>query len=110
MAEAARREAEEEAGVIGVMHDTSVGTYRDSKAMRQGYEVPCTVFVYPLQVLQHCLSWKEKPQRRQRWCSLAEAAERAGAPDLCRLLTGLAQNDGDALRSVVTRSGAPETP
>ena len=100
LAESARREAEEEAGVIGTLHDRSIGTYTYSKLMPKGYAVPCAVFVYPLQVRQHSLTWPEKAQRKLRWCSLAEAADVVDDRELGRLLAGLAAVGGGPLHDL----------
>ena len=100
-AEAARHEAEEEAGVIGALHEIPIGSYRYTKKMRQGYSVNCTVFVYPLLVLQQSLSWPEQPERTLHWSKLAEAAAMVEQRDLARLLAEVSNDDGALLRAVM---------
>lgn len=104
LAEAARREAAEEAGVIGAVDERSIGSYSYGKNMRQGYMVQCTVFVYPLLVLQHKVTWREKSERTLRWCSLSEAAKLADDQGLGNLLADIARSGGDALRAAVVRA------
>jgi 8-oxo-dGTP pyrophosphatase MutT (NUDIX family) len=105
LAEAARREAEEEAGVVGALHATSIGTYSYTKQMPEGYRVRCSVFVYPMLVLHHRLAWPEKSQRAMRWCRLADAARLVEDRGLARLLAGLAGRDGAALHAAMDAIG-----
>ncbi len=95
--EAARREAKQEAGVVGTVADTTIGTYRYAKRMRQGYQVQCQVFVYPLLVMQHLVKWKEKPMRRLEWLDLDTAAARADDAELADLFARVANDKGAAL-------------
>jgi len=97
LADAAAREAAEEAGVIGPVRPDPVGEYLYDKR-KHGYEVRCHVFVYPLLVREHRLTWPEQGQRQLRWAMLAEAAGLVDDRDLADLLTTLAGNDGAPLR------------
>ena len=72
--DAAAREAEEEAGVIGSISADPLGHFDYQKRMPKGYEVRCSVLVYPLHVIEHRLEWKERGDRQMRWCTLSEAA------------------------------------
>ena len=71
--EAAAREAEEEAGVTGVIEKTAVGHYNYMKLLRDGGELPCRVEVFPLKVTDESPDWDEMDARERRWCSVAEA-------------------------------------
>lgn len=104
MPEAAAREAEEEAGVLGEVHPNPIGTYRYSKRMMQGYRVACEVYVYPLAVTQHRTDWPEKTERALRWAGLPEASGLVGDLGLVRLLNELAETGGAALHAL---GGAP---
>jgi 8-oxo-dGTP pyrophosphatase MutT (NUDIX family) len=95
--EMAAREALEEAGVSGPVRPDPVGTYTYKKTMRLGYDIRCRVFVYPLLVRQHAVSWQEQEERSVRWCSLAEAATLVDDADLARILSDLAEQDGAPL-------------
>jgi 8-oxo-dGTP pyrophosphatase MutT (NUDIX family) len=100
MPEAAAREAEEEAGVLGDIHSEPLGTYRFSKRMGAGYEIDCEVYVYPLAVTLHCMDWREKDQRTVRWTDLPEAYGLVADKGLVRLLRDLADTEGAALRAL----------
>lgn len=100
LAEAARREAAEEAGVTGDLHEVPLGSFTYAKTMPEGYRVRCEVFVFPLRVRTHSLDWPERGQRAMRWTSLAEAAHLVEDRGLERLLADLAGADADSLRCV----------
>jgi 8-oxo-dGTP pyrophosphatase MutT (NUDIX family) len=97
LSEAARREAREEAGVDGEIADQMVGRYRYTKQMRDGYDLPCMVSLYPLHVTTQQPEWKEKGERQVRWMSPSEAAANADDPDLSDLLARLAEHAPDDL-------------
>lgn len=107
LAESAAREAYEEAGVLGPVQLEPVGTYIYDKEM-DGYAVPCHVFVYPLMVQQHALTWQEQGKRKLRWMPLAEAAELVDDDGLAELLLGFAADDGAALRACEAALSHPE--
>lgn len=106
MPEAAAREAEEEAGVLGEIHSDPLGTYRFSKRMGAGYEIDCEVYVYPLAVTLHRTDWREKDQRDLRWTDLPEAPHLVADKGLMRLLRNLAETGGMALRARQAESGS----
>jgi 8-oxo-dGTP pyrophosphatase MutT (NUDIX family) len=97
LADAAAREAAEEAGVIGPVRPDPLGEYMYDKRMH-GYDVRCHVFVYPLLVQEHRLAWPERRQRKLRWVGLADAAAMVDDRDLADLITALADTDGASLR------------
>jgi 8-oxo-dGTP pyrophosphatase MutT (NUDIX family) len=90
LAEAAAKEAEEEAGVLGALGDDAVGAYAYEKLTDRGYPAPCEVLVFPLNATFQLLDWKERGQRSIRWLPIAEAADIAADRPLARLLTELA--------------------
>lgn len=74
-AQAAEIEADEEAGVKGVMSVIPLGTFDYVKVIgSQGITV--TASVYPLEVEKVKSSWKERKQRKRKWLSIESAAER----------------------------------
>ncbi len=81
-AKAAAREAYEEAGIIGDVANTPVGTFCYDKLFeRTGELASCTVEVFPLRVTQQLDVWPEAGQRRTQWTradALAEAIEDRG--------------------------------
>jgi len=89
-AEAAAREAREEAGIIGPVGAQSLGAYDYVKEMRAGYRASCRVIVFPLLATTQLLDWKERRDRKLLWVPLAEAARRVDEPGLRRLLRSVA--------------------
>jgi len=88
-AEAAAREAYEEAGVRGTVVAQPLGTFAYAKR-RNGHET-LLVTVYRLDVSLQVRRWREHRQRKQRWLPAAAAAD-------CVAWTGLA----DIIRSLET--------
>ena len=83
---AAAQEAEEEAGVLGVVCPTPLGSYRYRKRRGSGASLMADVEVYPLSVSEELAEWKEQGERERRWFSLAEAAGAVEEPDLSYLI------------------------
>ena len=83
---AAAVEAEEEAGVRGVVCPTPLGSYRYRKRKGSGASLMLDVDVFPLAVSQELSEWKEQGQRERRWFNLAEAASVVEEPDLADLI------------------------
>jgi phosphohistidine phosphatase len=67
--DAARREAEEEAGLRGVVGRKPLGRYRHVKGSG-----PCLVDVYPMRVTNVLEEWMEDNRRRRRWMRARDAA------------------------------------
>jgi 8-oxo-dGTP pyrophosphatase MutT (NUDIX family) len=67
--DAAIREAEEEAGLLGILARKRLGRYRHVKAIRQ-----CRVDVYLMRVTDELEHWLEKKLRRRRWMRVPDAA------------------------------------
>jgi 8-oxo-dGTP pyrophosphatase MutT (NUDIX family) len=85
-AEAAAREAFEEAGVLGEVGEAPLGTYSYLKAFKGDLWFRCEVQVFPLEVRQARERWPEAAQRTRRWFTPAEAAEAVNEPELQRLI------------------------
>jgi 8-oxo-dGTP pyrophosphatase MutT (NUDIX family) len=85
-AEAAAREAYEEAGVRGTIGARSIGMYGYMKWLKPGRSMPCVVRIYPLEVHELVKSFPEIGQRKVKWLSPEKAAERVQEPDLARLI------------------------
>ncbi len=83
---AAALEAEEEAGVCGLVCPTPLGSYRYRKRRRNGASLMIDVEVFPLAVNQELDAWKEQAERERRWFTLAEAAGAVEEPDLRDLI------------------------
>ena len=85
-AEAAAREALEEAGVIGIIAKTDVGSYTYFKSLDGGDNVLCSVRVFPLEVKSGLKSFKEAGQRILEWFSVEDAADAVKEPELAALI------------------------
>lgn len=67
--DSAAKEAFEEAGLIGIIHPRSIGSYRYTKreALRE-------VRVYLMDITREFHEWPEQHRRERRWLSVTEAA------------------------------------
>lgn len=83
---AAALEAEEEAGVRGLVCPVPLGSYRYRKKRQNGAWLMFDVDVFPLAVSSELVAWKEQPERERRWFSLAEAADAVDESDLSDLI------------------------
>ncbi|MCW3848704.1 DUF47 family protein [Sphingomonas sp. LB-2] len=90
---AASLEAEEEAGVRGLVCPTPLGSYRYRKKRSNGASLMVDVDVFPLSVSAELVSWKEESQRERRWFTLAEAADAVDEPDLRDLIRSFGQSE-----------------
>jgi predicted phosphate transport protein (TIGR00153 family) len=75
-------EAEEEAGVLGAVCPTAIGSYNYRKRRANGASVMLDVEVFPLAVTKELGEWKEQDERERRWFGLDEAAGVVDEPDL----------------------------
>ncbi|KKB76479.1 hypothetical protein VW35_16910 [Devosia soli] len=103
-AEAARREALEEAGVDGVVERDPVGVYHFVKLFNDGTSKPGEAAIYALAVTRERDAWKEKGQRRRQWVPAADAAKLAHEPDLARFLGQLAAGEIELAEGLFQRS------
>jgi 8-oxo-dGTP pyrophosphatase MutT (NUDIX family) len=85
-AEAAAREAWEEAGLRGDILERSLGVYTYRKVLGPGRAIPCVVRVYPLEVREMLKQYPETGQRRVRWFAPDRAARRVLEPELKALI------------------------
>lgn len=82
----AAHEAEEEAGIIGAVCPTPLGSYPYRKVLRNGASRRIDVDVFPVLVTEELDQWEEQDQRERRWFSLAEASEAVDEPELRDLM------------------------
>ena len=83
---AAALEAEEEAGVVGLVCPTPLGSYRYRKRQPTGASLMIDVDVFPLAVTRELDTWKEQGERERRWFTLSEAADAVDESDLADLI------------------------
>ena len=95
-------EAEEEAGVLGAVCPTSIGSYEYRKRRANGAAIMYNVEVFPLAVTRELSEWKEMDERERRWFTFDEAAGAVDEPDLQALIRSF----GDSgFRVAAQRSG-----
>jgi 8-oxo-dGTP pyrophosphatase MutT (NUDIX family) len=87
----AKREAREEAGVIGTISRQPIGSYSYEKHLKRGRIAVCNVQVFALKVRRQQESWPEKGQRRMQWLSWSKAAKTVGDPVLGQIIRMLAK-------------------
>lgn len=86
--EAAAREAQEEAGVVGKLRKRPVGKYLYWKRTADD-AILCRVKVFQLTVQKRLEDWPERNERRQQWFTLGDAADLVGEAGLSALLRSL---------------------
>lgn len=85
----AAKEAYEEAGIVGTIGESPLGTYRYKKRSRSGAMITFEVEAYLLEVEDQLSDWPEKGQRVTRWMTPAHAARLVGEDGLVQLLLRL---------------------
>lgn len=90
---AAAQEAEEEAGVLGAVCPTPIGSYRYRKRRGSGASLMIDVDVFPLAVTDELPRWREQDERERRWFSLADAAGAVEEPDLRDLIRSFSTSE-----------------
>jgi 8-oxo-dGTP pyrophosphatase MutT (NUDIX family) len=90
-AEAAAREAFEEAGLRGDIGASSIGHYLYAKKLGRTRFIPCLVRVFPMKVREMLRKYPESGQRRVKWFSAKKAARKVEEPELAALIRKFAQ-------------------
>jgi ADP-ribose pyrophosphatase YjhB (NUDIX family) len=85
----AAKEAYEEAGIVGRIGESPLGTYRYKKRLSSGAMTTFKVEAYLLEVEHQLMDWPEKGQRVTRWMAPARAARLVGEDGLVQLLLRL---------------------
>jgi 8-oxo-dGTP pyrophosphatase MutT (NUDIX family) len=80
--ESARREAFEEAGVVGRMATAPIGSYIHRKSTGEIFRVK----VFKMYVQHEFSSWPEKKERRRRWIRIKSALKKLSSPSLRRVI------------------------
>ena len=95
-------EAEEEAGVVGAVCPTPIGSFQYRKRRPNGAAIMYDVEVFPLAVTRELDEWKEMDERERRWFPFDAAAASVDEPDLQALIRSF----GDSgFRAAAQRSG-----
>lgn len=105
LADAARIEAEEEAGVEGRISEAPLGTYSYWKRLKSAF-VPITVSVFTLEVARLIEDWPECDSRERAWLRKEDAARLVDEPELATLI---ARFEPPEPRSKLPRSESPHS-
>lgn len=89
LAEAALREAWEEAGVTGTVHPEAVGNYVYTKRRKTGLDQRCEVLCFLVDVDTLAEKYPEAGRRKRLWVRPKAAAKRVQEKDLKLLLRTL---------------------
>lgn len=84
--EAVLIEAQEEAGIDGIVSPVPIGSYRYIKLFDDGSTRPAQAIVFPVRVTAERAHWDEEKQRLRKWFRPRQAAKAAFEPDLARFL------------------------
>jgi 8-oxo-dGTP pyrophosphatase MutT (NUDIX family) len=79
-------EALQEAGLLGKIEKTKIGSFHYQKRLKKGGSRLCRVDVFPMRVTRQRKSWPEKNQRSTRWFPYASAAEHVLEEELKELI------------------------
>jgi len=89
-AEAAAKEAWEEAGVVPrKVGPEALGIFEYNKRLNGGAEVTCEVKVFPIEVERLASSFPDKSERRRKWVPPQKAASMVSEPGLQTILATL---------------------
>lgn len=95
-AQAAAREAFEEAGLRGPIEERSIGYYTYTKKFGHGQSAACVVRLYPMEVHEMLKQYPETGQRRVKWFSPGGAARRVAEPELAACIRAFDPSRDDA--------------
>ncbi len=86
-AEAAMKEAYEEAGVLGTCHDECIGHYCYAKSLRKPHKtLPCIVAVFPVRCTGIADIYPETGERNRVWLTPKKATKLVSEPSLKSIL------------------------
>ena len=91
LAEAAAQEAFEEAGVKGKIDPEPIGSFSHTKQSLPTGTLEVNILVHSLCVERELSKWPEAGQRRRKWFSIEDAAEKVDSDEL-RLIMAFAEN------------------
>ncbi|OGU72147.1 MAG: hypothetical protein A2V93_08615 [Ignavibacteria bacterium RBG_16_34_14] len=82
--ESAKKEAYEEAGVIGANETVELGSFRIKSSIGV-----CDLLVYSMEVIEVLEDYPDKDQRKRKWFSIKEAAENITIPEVSGMILSL---------------------
>jgi len=84
--ESAKKEAYEEAGVIGANETTELGSVSLKRSMGN-----CDLKVYSMEVIDILDDYPEKNERKRKWFSIKEAAESISIPEVSAMILSISE-------------------
>ena len=87
-AQAAARNARNEAGIVGRISERPIGRYLFWKCRKMSFEL-VSVEVYPLDVTCQLARWRDRGRRERRWLAPEKAARMVLEPGLKKILRSL---------------------
>ena len=82
--ESAKKEAFEEAGVIGSNETTELGSYAVKKSIGKQY-----IKIFSMEVIKVLDDYPEKNLRKRKWYSIEEAAQTVSFPEISSMIKSL---------------------
>ncbi|HEY7751223.1 MAG TPA: NUDIX hydrolase [Ignavibacteriaceae bacterium] len=82
--ESAKKEAYEEAGIIGTNETIELGSFKIDK-----YGGDIMTKVYSMEVVEEHEDYSEKNLRKRKWFSLEEAVKKVDSPDIANMIRKL---------------------
>ena len=92
--EAAAIEAEEEAGVRGLISPISIGTFHYCKLLASGETIDAEVELFPMLVQKEKAKWNEMHQRQRCWFAVGQAATSVDEVELGELIHRFGEGHG----------------
>lgn len=87
---AAKQEAQEEAGITGRVQRKPLGTFTYDKVRPDGTSQPCKVLVFALAYEEKAERWPERKERKREWFPAVDAIRKVNEPGLKALMKTLA--------------------
>jgi 8-oxo-dGTP pyrophosphatase MutT (NUDIX family) len=82
--ESAKKEAYEEAGIIGTNETVQLGSFRIERSIGV-----CDLLVYSMEVIEVLDDYPEKDERKRKWFSVKEAADNIKVPEVSGMILSL---------------------
>jgi len=87
--ESAKKEAYEEAGVIGTNETVELGTFSIKRPMGV-----CDITIFSMEVIKVLEDYPEKELRKRKWFSVKEASENIDKPEISKMILSLSVKSG----------------
>ena len=82
--ESAKKEAYEEAGIIGANETVELGHFENQKSIGI-----CHTKIFALEVIKELENYPEKDIRKRKWFAVKEAADTVTIPDISKMILSL---------------------